>query len=130
MNYSRLDGELARPAAWRMPEASRLVRLGIWSVANAALVFAEHLAEMLAPLLLLAGAVWWIVPRALDAITLDGQAADILAIVRARVPHELYLGGAYYSAGVLITDALWLVAVVAVCRTLSTTLAVLLLESR
>ena len=130
MSYSRLDGDLARSSAWRVPETSRLVRLGIWSVANAALVFAEHLAEMLAPLLLLAGAIWWIVPKALDAITLDGQAADVLAIVRARVPHELYLAGGYYSAGVLITDALWLVAVVAVCRTLSTTLAVLLLDHR
>ena len=113
-----------------MRTLERFVRVAVWSIINAALVFAEHLAEMLAPLLLLAGGVWWLIPRALDAITLDGQAEDVLDLVRAHVPHELTLDGTTYTAGTLITDALWLVAVVAICRTLSAALAMLLLDQR
>ena len=116
-------------AAW-LRTLERFARVAVWSVINAGLLFAEHLAEMLAPLLLLAGAVWWLVPRALDSITLDGQAEDVLQLIRAHVPHELYLNGTTYTAAVLITDALWLVAVVAICRTLSAALAYLLLDQR
>ncbi len=129
MNYTRAEvRDAAEPQPWAMPEPAQLARLAVWSVANMALVFAEHLAELFAPLLLLAGAVWWAIPRGLDAITLDGQAADLLETVRSRVPHEVYFGGSYYTAGSLIADGLWLVAAVAVCRTLSTVLATLLLH--
>ena len=128
MSYTRADSrEAAEPDPWALPE---LARLAAWSVANTALVFAEHLAELFAPLLLLAGAVWWAIPRGLDAITLDGQAAELLQTVRSRVPHEVYFGGAWYSAGSLVADGLWLVAVVAVCRTLATVSATLLLHRR
>ncbi len=130
MSYTRADTREAAQPAWAMPEPAQLARLAAWSVANTVLVFVEHLAELFAPLLLLAGAVWWAVPRGLDAITLDGQAADLLQAVRSHVPHEVYAAGRYCSAGSLISDGLWLVAVVAVCRTLSTVLATLLLDRR
>ena len=125
---ARDQGSTARTDWMRALE--RFARIAVWSVINAALVFAEHLAEMLAPLLLLAGGIWWLVPRALNAITLDGQAQDVLELVRAHVPHELTLDGATYTAGTLIADALWLVAAVAICRTLSAALAMLLLDQR
>ena len=32
----------------------------VWAVINAAILFAEQLAELLAPFLLLAGAIWWV----------------------------------------------------------------------
>ena len=119
----------ASRAVW-LRMAERFVRVAVWSIINAALMFAEHLAEMLAPLLLMAGAVWWLVPRALDAVSLDGQAEDVLQLVRAHVPHEVYFDGTTYTASGLIADALWLVAVVAICRTLSAALAFLLLDGR
>ena len=132
MSYTHADAAAGRPwsrAVW-LRGLERFVRVAVWSVINAALMFAEHLAEMVAPLLLLAGGVWWALPRALDAISLDGQAEDVLQLVRAHIPHELALDGSIYTAGSLLTDALWLVAVVAICRTLSTALAVLLLDQR
>ncbi len=131
MSYTRAEArDAVEPDPWALPEPARLARLAAWSVANMALVFAEHLAELFAPLLLLAGAVWWAIPRGLDALTLDGPAAELLQTVRGRVPHEVYAAGHYYSAGSLIVDGLWLVAVVALCRTLSTVLATLLLDRR
>ena len=128
-HFQATDGRSASRAVW-LQTLERFARVAVWSVINAALLFAEHLAEMVAPLLLLAGAVWWLIPRALDAITLDGPAEDMLQLVRAHVPHELYLDGTTYTAGVLMIDALWLVAVVAICRTLSAALAILLLDQR
>ena len=128
MSYTRINADLDERRV--LPGLSHWARLAVWSVANAILVFAEHLAELFAPFLLLAGVIWWAVPRGLAAITLDGQANDLLQIVRARVPHDVYLDGSYYSAGTLIWDGIYLVAVVAICRTLSTVITTLLLDRR
>ncbi len=129
MSYTRLDADLDERRVL-LPGLSHFARLAVWSVVNAILVFAEHLAELFAPFLLLAGAIWWAIPRGLAAITLDGQANDLLQMVRGRVPHDVYIDGSYYSAGTLIWDGIMLVAVVAICRTLSTVITTLLLDRR
>ena len=129
MSYTRAEAH-DEPATRREPVAW-LVKAGgivVWAVINAAILFAEQLAELLAPLLLLAGAIWWAVPKGLDVLKLDGPANDILQQVRAHVPLELFVGGTYYTAHSLIYDGLWCIAVVAICRTLSNLLTNLLLE--
>ena len=128
MSYTELEAEDERARTAFLPQFGRYARLALWSVLNVALLFGEILAELLAPLLLLGGIVWWAVPRALAAITLDGPPGDVLQMVRSHVPHDIYLDGSYYSAGTLITDGLWLIALVAVCRTASAALANLLLD--
>ncbi len=133
MSYTRAEVDEAEYEDRRgfvLPDTNRIAKVAAWSVVNAVLVFCEHLAELFAPLLLLAGAVWWAVPRALEAITLDGQANDLLQIVRSHVPHDIYVDGSYYSAGTLIWDGVKLIAVVAICRTLSVALTTLLLDRR
>ncbi len=133
MSYTRAEVDEAEYEDRRgfvLPDMNRIAKVAAWSVVNAVLVFCEHLAELFAPLLLLAGAVWWAVPRALEAITLDGQANDLLQIVRSHVPHDIYVDGSYYSAGTLIWDGVKLIAVVAICRTLSVALTTLLLDRR
>ncbi len=133
MSYTRMDVDQAelddrRPVL--LPALGHVARVAVWSAINAVLIFAEHLAELFAPLLLLAGAVWWAVPHAMDSLKLDGQANDLLQIVRSHVPHEVYLDGSWYTAGTLVWDGVKLIAVVAICRTLSTALATLLLDRR
>ena len=130
MSYSHLEIEDAEARPAFLPQLGRYARLALWSVLHAGLLFGEILAELLAPLLLLGGIVWWAVPKALAAFTLDGQPGELLQMVRSRVPHDVYLNGDYYSAGTLISDGLWLVAVVAICRTASTALTTLLLDRR
>lgn len=133
MSYTRLeahdDDQPQRPTLW-LDSLSRGANIVIWAVINAALLFAEQLAELLAPLLMLAGAAWWAIPRALDTITLDGPANEVLQTVRAHIPHEIVLDGDYYTAGSLIWNGILCIAVVAICRTLSTLLANLLLDRR
>ena len=130
MSYTQLEAEDERARSAFLPQLGRYAQLAVWAVLNAALLFGEILAELLAPLLLLGGIVWWAVPRALAAITLDGPPGDVLQMVRSHVPHDIYLDGTYYSAGTLISDGLWLIAAVAICRTASTALASLLLDRR
>ena len=133
MSYTRFEVEqpgLAERRSFALPVLGHVARVVIWSAVNAILLFAEHLAELLAPFVLLGGAIWWAVPKALAAITLEGQANDLLQMVRSHVPHDLYIDGSYYSAGTLIWDGIYLVAVVAICRTLSTAITALLLDRR
>lgn len=125
MNYTRIETPAQSDGPPRIERVSRVVA---WAILNAALVFAEHAAELAAPFLLLGGAVWWAVPQVLSAITLDGQANDMLLMVRARVPHEILLAGSYVSASSLIVDGLLCIGVVAVCRTGVTAIASLLLD--
>ena len=130
MSYTQFELEDEREHSQFLPQLGRYARLALWSVLNAALLFGEQLGELLAPLLLLGGIVWWAIPRALASLTLDGPAGDLLQIVRSRVPHDIYVNGDYYSAGTLITDGLWMIALVAVCRTAATAITTLLLHRR
>ncbi len=129
MSYTRLETrddpqDRRLPLSWLV----RLLSVTVWAVINAALLFAEQLAELLAPLLLLAAAVWWAIPRGLEALKLDGQANDILQQVRAHVPLEIGVDGTYYTYHSLVYYGLMCIAVVAICRTLSSLLTNLLLE--
>lgn len=91
----------------------------LWVVVHITLVFVELIAELLAPLLLVAGAAWWALPRVLSLVVLEGQANDVLRGVAARLPAEVLVAGNWLSATTLIADALVLFAVVAVCRTMA-----------
>lgn len=129
MSYTRMNAH-DEPQQRRMPLAwlTRTSSIVVWAVVNTVLLFAEQLAELLAPLLLLAGAVWWGIPKGLDALKLDGPANDILQQVRTHVPLEVFVNGNYYTAHTLIYDGLWCIAVVAICRTASNLLTTLLLD--
>jgi hypothetical protein len=136
MNYTRVDSasvgytesHTAQPRNAILLRLERMGRVALWAIVNTALLFAEHAAELAAPFLIIGGAVWWAIPQALSAITLDGPANDMLQVVRARVPHEILLGGNYVSASSLITDGILCIAVVAICRTVTTMITALLLD--
>jgi hypothetical protein len=130
MSYSHLNLEDEPSSSTVLPQLGLYARLGVWSVLNVALLFCEQLGELMAPLFMVGGIIWWAIPRLLGAITLDGQAGDVLQLVRTKIPHDLYLNGSYYSAGSLISDGLWMIALVAICRTGSTALTTLLLDRR
>lgn len=131
MSYTSVEvEEQAERRPFILPKIGRLACIGIWAVLNAALLFAELAAELAAPLLLLGGIAWWAIPRGLAAITLEGQANDMLQMVRARFPYEIVLNGDVISASTLIGWGITCLVVVAVCRTLTTALATLLLDHR
>lgn len=134
MSYVQRDideaGGRARHLSTVMGVAWLMGRTVVWAVINVALVFTEQVAELLAPLLLLAGAVWWALPRVLGLIVLDGQANDVLRGVTAKLPTEIMLAGHWLSAATLVTDAFLLFALVAVCRTLAALMTRMLFSDR
>ena len=131
MSYTRIEAAVGRAReVAAMPQIERVSRMVAWAILNAVLLFAEHAAELAAPFLILGGVIWWAIPQALSAITLDGQANDMLLMVRARVPHEILLGGNYVSASSLIVDGVFCIAIVALCRTAATAITSLLLDRR
>lgn len=110
--------------------AARVARLAAWAVLNPALVFAELLADLLAPLLLLAGASWWALLHVLRSVRLDGvpQAKEVLDLVVAQLPRSVMLEGTVLTPLGLLGDGLLLLAVVAVCRTLGGLIGRVLLD--
>ena len=120
----------SRPDAWTRQRVGRwrtpllLARLGLWSVLHAVFYFLQQLAELLAPLLLVAGLGWWALPRVVGAITTetgsaDSQAHDILNSISGTIPAGLHLAGHWITPGGLIVDGLLLMALAAIGATLS-----------
>ncbi|MCQ8240954.1 hypothetical protein [Rhizosaccharibacter radicis] len=113
------------PAAVRpSPSLWRALRIAVWSVAHFLFYFAQQVAELAAPLLLVLGIGWWTLPRILSAIsahaaTADAQARDMLGSLPGAVPQSIELAGHHLTPGMLIGDGLLLMAVAALGATLS-----------
>jgi hypothetical protein len=93
----------------------RGLRLSVWAVVSFALTFVELVAEWVAPLVLMAGLAWWGVLQVVGGIRVEPEIQQFLAYV----PRQLLLGGTVWTPGMLITQGLTLLAVVAACRTLN-----------
>ncbi|WP_419729960.1 hypothetical protein [Lichenicola sp.] len=141
------DQPLAQPVPARVavrPQAARqqvggrgrtplmLLRLMVWSVLHFVFYFLQQLAELLAPLLLVAGIGWWALPKIVGAITTgtgltgtgapantDSQARDILNTISGTIPTGIHIAGHWITAVWLVMAGLLLMAVAAIGATLS-----------
>ena len=120
----------SRPEAWSRRRVDRwrtpllLLRLGGWSVLHAVFYFLQQLAELLAPLLLVAGLGWWALPRVVGAVGsgtvgTDSQAHDVLNSISGAIPAGLHVAGHWITPGGLIVDGLLLMGFAAIGATLS-----------
>ncbi|MCP1272102.1 hypothetical protein NKW43_00240 [Gluconobacter albidus] len=103
---------------------SSMIRMGVWSVCYFAFYMAQQVAELLAPLLLILGLGWYILPHIVNAITTsaasaDPQARDIMNHVAGTLPTHLQVGSHLVTPGSLIFDGLLLMAVAAIGATIS-----------
>ncbi|NPD67158.1 hypothetical protein HN018_06175 [Lichenicola cladoniae] len=121
------DGRSRSRVIARRRSAVMFLRIGIWSVLHFVFYFLQQLAELLAPLLLVAGVGWWALPRIVGAITTqtagpgatDSQAHDILNTISGTIPASVHIGTHWITAGGLITGGLLLMAIAAIGATLS-----------
>lgn len=98
--------------------AGRTARVVLWSVVHFCASLAQQLAELLAPLLLIAGIGWYVLPRVIGLIqTDDGQMRDILNGLENHVPQQIELAGHTLTATGLIFDGLVLMAIAAALST-------------
>ncbi|AAW60054.1 MULTISPECIES: hypothetical protein [Gluconobacter] len=103
---------------------SSMIRTGIWSVCYFAFYLAQQIAELLAPLLLILGVGWYILPHIVNAITTsaataDPQARDIMNHVAGTLPNHLQIGSHLITPGSLIFDGILLMAIAAIGATVS-----------
>lgn len=89
------------------------------ALASFAVTFVELLAELLAPLLLFVGALWWGALRVVGQISVEPELQAMLHVL----PTQLQLGAYDLTPAGLIRQGLLLLAVVAACRTVNRLLA-------
>jgi hypothetical protein len=93
----------------------RALGVAFWGVVSFALTFVELLAEIAAPLVLMLGALWWAALQVIAALPVPPEMQPMVAAFPAR----LVAAGYVLTPGGMIVQGLWLVAVVAACRTLN-----------
>lgn len=104
--------------------AASLIRLGVWSVLYFLFYLAQQVAELLAPLLLIAGIGWAALPHVVSAVSssaghVDAQAHDVMVHVADAIPHEIMLGSHLLTPSGLIFDGILLMALAALGATFS-----------
>lgn len=115
---------LARSRRGTGSAASSLARIGIWSVLYFLFYLAQQIAELLAPLLLIAGIGWKALPHVMNAVSssagkVDAQAHDVMSHVSDAIPDQIIFGTHQLTPDGLITDGILLMALAALGATLS-----------
>lgn len=95
--------------------AVRALGVAFWGLVSFGLTFVELLAEIAAPLVLMLGALWWGALQVIAALPVPPEMQPMVAAV----PGRLVAAGYVLTPGGMIVQGLWLVAVVAACRTLN-----------
>lgn len=102
----------------------RMLRTAIGAACYFVFYFVQQMAELFAPLLLIAGAAWAALPALVKTLTrttasADPQAHDAIASVANTIPEQIVLAGHELTASGLICDGLGLMAVAAAGATLA-----------
>ena len=99
----------------------RVARVTAWSIVHFCAAFAQQLAELLAPLLLIVGIGWYVLPKVIGLVqTDDAQVRDILNGMESHVPNAVVMAGHRLSASGLILDGIVLMVVAAALATATT----------
>jgi hypothetical protein len=102
----------------------RLLRVAVCAVFYALFYFVQQVTELLAPLVLILGVGWSVLPHLIGAIgtsaaTADPQARDIVTHLAGTIPHQIVVGSYVVTATSLVTDGVLLMAAAALCATLA-----------
>jgi hypothetical protein len=95
--------------------ALRGVGIAFWGLVTFALTFVELVAEVVAPLLMMLGGLWWATGQIIAAIPVPPEIQPMLR----SFPTQLVAAGHVLTPTGLIIQGLWLLAVVAACRTIN-----------
>ncbi len=102
------------PALAAITHATRMVARGLVLFAFS---FVEIIAELLAPIVLVFGVGWAMLPGIVSFAGPEGQARDFVTSVVQAIPREIHLGRTVVTPTSLIVEGVLLVALVALCRT-------------
>jgi hypothetical protein len=93
----------------------RGVGIVFWGLVSFGLTFVELVAEVVAPLLLMLGGLWWAAAQIIAKVPVP---AEVQPMVQS-FPTQLEAAGYVLTPTGLIIQGLWLLAIVAACRTLN-----------
>lgn len=93
----------------------RGIGIAFWGLVSFGLTFVELVAEVVAPLLLMLGGLWWAAAQIVSKVSVP---AEVQPMVQS-FPTQLIAGGYVLTPTGLIIQGLWLLAIVAACRTLN-----------
>ncbi len=103
-----------------MAAATRATKMVVRGLVLFAFSFIEIVAELLAPIVLVFGIGWAMLPGIVSIAGPEGQAKDFVAGMVQAIPREIHLGRTTVTPASLIVEGVLLVAVVALCRTVQT----------
>ncbi|WNM07785.1 hypothetical protein RI056_12165 [Komagataeibacter nataicola] len=116
-----LPPDAAPPGGLNMP---RIARVGVWAVFYFAFYLVQQVSELVAPLVLVLGIGWSALPHVIGIVNgaagSDPQARDMIAHVAHSIPDHLEVGSHFLTPSSLMFDGLMLMALAALCATLST----------
>lgn len=104
--------------------AVRMILTILWAVCHFIFYFLQQLAEIFAPLLLIIGIVWKILPSLVHAAVnmvdaADPQIRDMVGRGTELIPSSLTVAGHTISASSLIFDGILLIALTSICATIT-----------
>jgi len=99
-------------------------RLVIWAILYCAFYFAQQVAELFAPLLLVIGIGWGALPYIMRAVTTstagaDPQARDVMSHVAGAIPDHMTVAGHFLTPSSLVFDGFLFMAIAAIGATLA-----------
>jgi hypothetical protein len=103
-----------------MGVALRIAKSVVRGMILFAVFFTEIVALLLAPIVLILGIGWAVLPAILKMVETQGQPHDLFGGVANAVPREILFGGMAITPTMLILDGVLLIAVAALCRTFET----------
>ncbi len=107
----------SHPAMAAAVQATKMVVRGLILFAFS---FIEIVAELLAPIVLVFGIGWAMLPAIVSIAGPEGQARDFVTAMVQAIPREIHFGRTAVTPTSLILEGVLLVAVVALCRTVQT----------
>lgn len=126
-DLQRITPEAGELDDWRatlqhpaMTASLRLAKMVLRGVVIFGFSFIEIVAELLAPIVLIIGFGWSVLPGILAMAGPDPEARSFLTSLANTIPHEVRIGHTTLTPTGLIVDGVVLIAVVALCRTLQT----------
>lgn len=102
----------------------RMILTIVWAICHFVFFFIQQLAEIFAPLLLIIGIIWKILPNLLKSAVgmvdaADPQIRDMVGRGTELIPTSLTVAGHTISASSLIFDGLLLIGLTALCATIT-----------
>ncbi|MDI2090600.1 hypothetical protein [Commensalibacter oyaizuii] len=124
LHSSSVEHSMSNTSFKRNTPFPKMILTIIWAVFHFVFYFLQQVAEIFAPILLIMGIIWKIIPNLVQTAThmvdsADPQIRDMVGRGTELIPTSLTVAGHTISASSLIFDGFLLLALTALCATIT-----------